>query len=179
MNDYQAEYEPKEAVAILSNLTEVSIDDQELSQVVKSRLLPLLQSLYDEGKRIYHIGLTSRRDILAGEELVSFKGSHPDAKIILTEITLTPDFIKGFTQDDVEKYYKVADSSDQFIYHPVTYGEDINQQLNLDFSKQVSTIIAYGDCRSSTYMVNCDLDVRYLLTENEMWPDEVEPDLED
>ncbi|MFI3240917.1 MAG: hypothetical protein R3Y22_10135, partial [Bacteroidales bacterium] len=144
-----------------------------LSRIVKKRLTSILDRLYSEGKYYYHISLTSRRDILVAEELVKFRKAHPNVKILLFEITNYPEHIAGFNDNDVKRYWRVADSADIHVHHPIEYGEDKLQKLNITFSESVSTVIAYGDCVSSSYFSNRDLDVRYLLTEREMWPEEL------
>ncbi|MFR9621100.1 MAG: hypothetical protein SNH63_07800 [Rikenellaceae bacterium] len=171
------QFERSEAVAVVSNLTEHDVNYHTLSRVVKKRLAPVLEQLYDEGKYYYHIGLTSRRDILVGEELVKFKKSHPKVKIILFETTFSPELSVAFDVNDLKRYRRIYNHFDIFVFHPISYGQDKNQQLNISFSKDADAIIAYDDCRSSTYLCNCNLEIRYLQTDAEMWPDEVD-DLE-
>ena len=159
-------FEERDAVAVVANLIEDEgeISYYSLSRVVKKRLAPILEELYAQGKVVYHIGLASKRDVLVGEELVKFKKSHPKVKIILFETTYFPCEIKGFSESDVRRYYKVADCADVFVHHPINYGEDLFKTLNVTFAKSVRTVIAYGDCESSRYFYNRGYDVRYLLT---------------
>ncbi len=136
--------------------------------------MPLLEKLYSAGKYYYHISLTSKRDIIAGEELVKFKQTHPEVKIFFYETTLQPESISDFDSKDVERYWNISESSDLHVFQPIEYGQEKNQTLNILFGDVVSTFIAYGDCNSSAYLSSRDFDVRYLLTDAEMWPDEVE-----
>lgn len=169
----ELQFEERDAVAVVADLIEADISYHRLSRVVKKRLTPLLESLYNEGKLYYHIGLTSRRDILVAEELMKFRKSHPNVRILLFEITNYPEHIVGFSDNDVKRYWRVADSADIHIQYPIEYGEDKLQKLNITFSENVSTVIAYGDCVYSSFFTNRNLDVRYLLTEHEMWPKEM------
>ncbi len=168
------QFEKSEAVAVLSNLTEHDINYHTLSRIVKKRLAPILETLYNEGKYYYHLSLTSLRDILVGEELIKFKKNHPNVKIILFETTITPELTGDYNENELKRYRKICNNCDVFAFHPIKYGQDKNQQLNISFSKGADTIIAYDDCRSSTYLCNCNLDVHYLLADAEIWPDELQ-----
>lgn len=165
----EMQFEKSEAVAVVSNLIEEDVSYHTLSRVVRKRLLPLLERLYSEGKLYYHIGLTSRRDVLVCEELAKFKRLHSNVKVIIFETTLYADSIEGFSESDVKRYYKAIDCGDLFIYHPIKYGENMCQKLNLTMLESVDTFIAYGCCTSSEYLDSCGLDVRYLLTDEEIW----------
>lgn len=170
----ELQFEERDAVAVVANLTEHDISYHTLSRIVKKRLTSILDRLYSEGKYYYHISLTSRRDILVGEELVKFKKNHPKVKIILFETTVNPELSENYDVNELKRYQKVSNQCDIFVFHPISYGQDKCQQLNISFSKRADTIIAYDDCRSSTYLYNCNLNIRYLLTDAEIWPDEVD-----
>ncbi len=49
-SNVELQFEKRDAVAILSNLTEQDVNYHTLSRIVKRQQTPLLEKLYDEGR---------------------------------------------------------------------------------------------------------------------------------
>ena len=124
---------------------------------IRPLLLRTINYAYDEGCRVFYTGGAIGFDTLAAREVIRFRLTHPDVKLILCLPCVDQDLV--WSEEQRAAYAHTLSSADEVIYARDTYTDGCMRERNFLLANKCDIMIAYvgrGNSGSSQTMRMAD-----------------------
>ena len=116
---------------------------------IRSLIARAVEFAYNEGCRVFQSGGALGFDQLAAREVISFRISHPDAKLVMILPCL--DQTKGWSDSQIDAYEYILKVADSVEYVSEEYTADCMKKRNYRLAETCDILVGYiGRTRSGS-----------------------------